>query len=179
VIFRKPGPSDVLGGAREGDLQNARRQLRVRIQRYWERNVKLQEPHEGRISLLTSKSRTRTVRDASMPLNGPNSPDVATGKVYRSTVLLRVQWMWLSLPVAVWVISLIVWMGTIWKSRKASAPLRRDNALPLLFILPRDKETTWAAEGKLGSSSTGYTMGAEHMNVKLVKSAGRFKLVNR
>jgi hypothetical protein len=46
------------------------------------------------------------VRDASMPLNGPNSPDVATGKVYRSTVFLRVQWMWLSLPVAVWVISL-------------------------------------------------------------------------
>jgi hypothetical protein len=83
VIFRKRGPSDVLGGAREGDLQNARRQLRVRIQRYWERNVKLQEPHEGRISLLTSKSRTRTVRDASMPLNGPNSPDVATGKVQK------------------------------------------------------------------------------------------------
>jgi hypothetical protein len=98
---------------------------------------------------------------------------------YRSTVFLRFQWMWLSLPVAVWAISLIVWIGTIWKSRKASAPLWRDNALPLLFILPGDKEKTLAAERKLGSSSTGYTMRAEHMNVKLVKAAGRFKLVNR
>ncbi|KAF2833163.1 hypothetical protein CC86DRAFT_5776 [Ophiobolus disseminans] len=50
-------------------------------------------------------------------------PDVAIGKAYRSATFLRVEWMWLSLPVTVWVLSLIVWLGTIWKSGKVGAPL--------------------------------------------------------
>jgi hypothetical protein len=118
------------------------------------------------------------VRDVSMPKNGSIMSDVAIGKVYRTTIFLKVQWMWLSLPSAVWAISLIIWLGTIWKCRKVSAPLWRDSVMPLLFILPESKGTDSVAEVAFGLSSTGYAMRAEHMNVRLVKKDGHFKLVD-
>jgi hypothetical protein len=120
--------------------------------------------------------RTNIVRDASMPINGSRMPDVAIGKVFVTTTFLTVQWMWLSIPIAVWAISLIVWLGTMWKSRRVSAPLWRDNVLPLLFISLENKETMTTARENFGSLSTEYTTRAEQIDVKLVNSGGRFML---
>jgi hypothetical protein len=112
-----------------------------------------------------------------MPLNGPRMPDVAIGKVFVKTTFLRVEWIWLSLPVVVWTISLIVLLGAMWKSRRASAPLWRDNVLPLLFILPESEETRTTAQDEFGSSSIGHMRRAQQMNVKLVESNGQFMFV--
>jgi len=122
--------------------------------------------------------RTKTVRDTSMPINGSRMSDVAIGKVFVPTTFLRVEWMWLSLPGAVWAISLIVWLGTMWKSRRVSVPLWRDNILPLLFILPENKKTAMGAQENFGCSRTGHTSRAEQMDVRLVESGERFVLVS-
>lgn len=103
-------------------------------------------------------------------------PDVAIGRVFVTTTFLRVEWIWLSLPMVLWTISLVVWVGATWKSRRVSAPLWRDNVLPLLFILPESEETRVEAQDKFGSSSIGHTIRAEQINVKLVESNGRFML---
>jgi hypothetical protein len=50
--------------------------------------------------------------------------------------------------------------------------------MPLLFIPPESEGTTWVPEVKFGLSSIEYTIRAEHMNVKLVKKDGHFKLVD-
>lgn len=121
-------------------------------------------------------ARTKTIRDVSIPINGSGVSDVAIGKVFVTTTFLRVEWIWLSLPVAIWAISLVVWLGAMWKSRRVSAPLWRDNVLPLLFLLPQSEETKTATQDKNDSSSIGHTIRAEQMNVKLVESNGRFML---
>ena len=104
-------------------------------------------------------------------------PDVAIGKLFVTTTFLRVEWIWLSLPVVIWAISVVVWLGAMWKSRRVSAPLWRDNVLPLLFILPESEGTRTAAQDKFGSSGIGHTTRAEQMTVKLVESKGRLQLV--
>lgn len=104
-------------------------------------------------------------------------PDVAIGKVFVTTTFPRVEWMWLSSLVVVWAISLVVWLGATWKGRRVSAPLWRDNVLPLLFILPESEETRRAAQDNFGSSIIGNTIRAEQTNVKLVESNGRFMFV--
>ncbi|CAO2648858.1 Nn.00g098070.m01.CDS01 [Neocucurbitaria sp. VM-36] len=118
---------------------------------------------------------TKTVRDVSMPMNGSRMPDVVRGKAFVTTTFLRVEWMWLSLPVVVWVFGLIIWLGTMWKSWRVAAPLWRDNVLPLVFISPENKDTI--APDKLGSSSTAFTIRAEQMKVRLVDSSGHVMLV--
>jgi hypothetical protein len=112
-----------------------------------------------------------------MPIIGARTSDVAVGKVFVNTTFLKVEWLWLSLPVSVWTISLIVWWGAMWKSRRVSAPLWRDNVLPLLFILPESEEIRTTAQDKFGSSSIGHTRRAQQMNVKLTESDGQFMLV--
>jgi hypothetical protein len=111
----------------------------------------------------------------SIPINGTRMPDVAVGKAFIGTTFLRVEWMWLSLPVIVLTLSLIVWLGTIWKSRGIGAPLWRDNMLPLVFISTEVRNT--ATQDEHSSSSTGYTMRAGGMKVRLVNSGGEVKLV--
>ena len=121
---------------------------------------------------------TKAIRDASMPPNGPFSPDVAIGKVLVTTTFVRVEWMWLSLPVFVWVLSCVTWMGSVWKTRKTRVPLWRSNVLPLVFLY-REKgrsEMLMDFDDGRGDSSFAYELRSEELKVRLRRQGMHFKL---
>lgn len=117
---------------------------------------------------------TKAVRDASMPTNGSRTLDVALGRTEVTTTFVRVEWQWLSLPVAVWICSFIVWLGSMLKTWKIGVPLWRDNVLPLLYLY-REEGGSSADDG-YGHSNFGYEVRAEGSRVKLTTHDGHWKL---
>jgi hypothetical protein len=111
----------------------------------------------------------------SIPTSGSTTSDVVVGKTFIGATFVKVEWIWLSLPVTVWTLALIVWLGTMWKSWAAGAPLWRDDVLPLIFASREVKNIV--TEDEYRTSSIGYTMRAQEVRVKLVNSGGQFDLV--
>jgi len=121
---------------------------------------------------------TKAMRDASMPGTGLFSPDVAIGKVLVTTKFVRVEWVWLSLPVFVWVLSCVSWMGSAWKTNKTRVPRWGSNVLPLVFLY-REAEGNGIRTDLVderGDSSFAYELRAEELQVRLSSQDMRFKL---
>ena len=113
------------------------------------------------------------MRRVSMPINRISN-DTTIGKAYVATTFVKIDWVWLSLPVLVWVLSFVVWLGTMWQSRRVGAPMWRDNVLPLLWMSP---ENEGAIRVPLDPSSGGYTRRAENITARLTRSENQLELV--
>ena len=104
-------------------------------------------------------------------------PSAAAGTVLVGATFVKVEWMWLLLPLTVWILALVVWLGAIWKSRASGAPLWRDDVLPLIFASQDIKNV--AMQEECGTVSTRYTTMAEELRVKLVNSGSQFHLIEQ
>ncbi|KAJ5202289.1 hypothetical protein N7449_004368 [Penicillium cf. viridicatum] len=47
---------------------------------------------------------------------------------------IAVRWQWLTLPLLVWLLSAVTWLGTEWKTHRGKLQKWSDNPLPLLFL---------------------------------------------
>ena len=61
-------------------------------------------------------------------------PPIVEGLTYIPTEICHVQWQWLSVPIAVWILGLVLLVGTILKTRKARIRAWRTSPLAMLLL---------------------------------------------
>ena len=80
---------------------------------------------------------------ASTSIFGPNgspkdgfetSPLSALGTTMVSKTYISVTWYWLILPIVLWILAVIMFVGTVWKTRKAGVRTWRTSTLAPLFL---------------------------------------------
>ena len=123
---------------------------------------------------------TKTVRNAGVIANGTDVGDkfLVRGRAETAATFVRVQWVWIALPCAVWVLGLVAWAVVAFQTRHMCLPTWRDDPLPLVFLyrdgdehrgLSREASTD-LRDGFLAAddcSSWAYEKVAEGVNVQL------------
>jgi hypothetical protein len=103
----------------------------------------------------------KSIRD----LSWFNGPYPATGVTYTPLPTITVAWLWLVPIVALWLLSVIILLGTIWKTHRAGVRTWRDNPLALIFLRFTDNKLKEA--GKYRLSEDDLQKKADHMWVQL------------
>lgn len=116
---------------------------------------------------------TKAVRDAPGLANGTEAPWVATGTTNKTGTFIRVDWVWLTLPIAVWVLSVTSVIIAAAKTRRV--PLWRDDALPLAFLFKGGKDL--GDDRAYGTSGFEHHSRAEVLKVRLVSDKGTMKFL--
>lgn len=111
-------------------------------------------------------SLTSTLRDSNALTNGSSSTDLVTGRLSMSITTIRAQWVWLALPIGIWLLGFIAWAGTAVQTELLSIPIRRDNPLPFLFLYREGKVTEKVEELK-GDATWAYQDVAARMQARL------------
>lgn len=121
---------------------------------------------------------TKSVRDAPYLDHGTASPLLAKGNVLVNATFVSVRWQWLSLPVLVWLLSIVTWLGALWKTRSTKVPFWTDSVLPLLYLYRDDAVNGHdISEEDLGDFSTSnFRQKAKGTKVTLVSQDNRMKL---
>ena len=87
-----------------------------------------------------AKALTKSFRDNAYIAHGAANSNMTRGDAMIVVTYVRIQWVWLALPVTVLVISLICLASTISTTHRSALPIWGDNILPLLFLLPGSVE---------------------------------------
>ncbi len=77
---------------------------------------------------------TKTFRDSALVANKLKDGNVRTGQTLILLTYVHVEWVWIALPLLVWCLAVITWIGTAWKAHQAKLHHWRENTLPLLFL---------------------------------------------
>ncbi|KAL4906973.1 hypothetical protein BDW74DRAFT_130946 [Aspergillus multicolor] len=74
-----------------------------------------------------------------------DSQDTTYGHLEVMVTHVAVRWQWLALPIFVWVLGAVALFGTMWKTRRRTAPRWKNDPLPLLFLYQdgAEKEGCW------------------------------------
>ncbi|KAM0263726.1 hypothetical protein ACHAQJ_001040 [Trichoderma viride] len=95
---------------------------------------------------------------------GIDGAHMAIGETFVSLTFVQIRWWWLAFPVAIWVLSVVTLLGTVWKTRRAQVQTWRNSQLPLVFLhLHEDHE----AAGSYDVSNAGFSTKAKKLRVKL------------
>ncbi|KAL3480650.1 hypothetical protein BJX99DRAFT_5897 [Aspergillus californicus] len=63
-----------------------------------------------------------------------NEAGIAIGYTQVNATIIHEHWQWLTLPLLVWLLSAVTWLGTDWRTRRGKLQKWIDNPLPLLFL---------------------------------------------
>ena len=94
-----------------------------------------------------AKSLTNSIRSSGLLANGTASSETAPGRSFSTTTLVRVQYQWLALPAAVWLLSVVTWLGSWYHTSRANVPRWRDNIVPLIFLRQDSSEGAYLTSG--------------------------------
>ncbi|KAF2137261.1 uncharacterized protein K452DRAFT_236197 [Aplosporella prunicola CBS 121167] len=122
----------------------------------------------------TAKAISKTFQDAAYNANGPGGASMTVGKTMVTVTFVRVSWYWISLPVFIWLLSAITWIGTAWKTRKTKVETWRNNPIPLAFLY---RENAEKESVEYGISDEAYVKRAENMQVRLQVEGNKASLV--
>lgn len=119
---------------------------------------------------------SKSFRDQAYIKNGLEA-DMAVGYTYTNVIITHVHWQWLTLPVLVWLLGAVTWLGKVWKTRRGKLPKWTDNPLPLLFLY-RAGDDGSEADGEQGLlSSQGCERRAKSIHVQLCTKEDRAAFV--
>ena len=118
---------------------------------------------------------TKTVRNAGVIANGTDVGDefLVRGSAEIAATFIRVDWVWIALPCAVWLLGLVAWAVVALQTRHMRLPTWRDDPLPLVFLYRDGDErrgSTGSRDGLLADddcSSWAYEKVAEDVKVQL------------
>ena len=82
----------------------------------------------------TAKALTKSFRDSNYLSQGPEAAKTHTGDVIVQRTFIHIEWAWLTVPILIWCLGVVVWLGTARKTSRAKVMLWRHNLLPLLFM---------------------------------------------
>ena len=98
-------------------------------------------------------------------VNDTVTANLSVGHTMANAIIVHIRWQWLTLPLLVWLITAVAWVGTEWKTRRASVPKWTDNPLPLLFLYRGDSEGK--AKEVEGVSGEAYVQRAKDIEAQL------------
>lgn len=102
---------------------------------------------------------------------------VATGSTMVSQTYIAVTWYWLLLPILIWVLAVIMFVGTVWKTRQAGVRTWRTSTLAPLFLgLGIGDEKKQQVE-QIPMTADGLQKKAEEIKVQLHLTEQEMKLV--
>jgi hypothetical protein len=78
---------------------------------------------------------TKSFRDSAYIAHGLDGADMAIGDTMIAATLVYIDWGWLTLPLLIWLLSVVLWVATAWQTRKRKLPLWRNNPLTLVYLL--------------------------------------------
>lgn len=111
-----------------------------------------------------AKAMSKSFWDTPYMNHGMEGAQMAIGETFVSVTFVRINWGWLALPVAIWVLSVATLLGTVWKTRRAQVHTWRNSPLPLVFLdCHEDDEDA----GSHDISYTGLSTRAKKLHVKL------------
>ncbi|KAF7190708.1 hypothetical protein HII31_07867 [Pseudocercospora fuligena] len=123
----------------------------------------------------TARAMTKTFRDSAVVARGRQDAVMATGRTLIMLSYVHIQWPWIILPVLVWLLAAVVWIGTSLKTRRAKIPSWREDILPLLFLY-REEDKALGTEIS-STSDNDFAALAGSTKVRLRVSDGRARLV--
>lgn len=126
-----------------------------------------------------AKAITKTFRDDAHIAYGNDASNVTTtaGDAYITISYVRIDWWWISLPISIWLMSYVILVGTMTRTRTAGLPVWTNNILPLLYLYSESGDEGEAKESRFGISSKGYNRRAERSRMRLhvVNETATFK----
>lgn len=111
-----------------------------------------------------AKAMSKSFWDTPYMNYGIQGAHMAIGETFVSLTFVRIQWGWLAFPVAIWVLSVITLLGTVWKTRRAQVQTWRNSLLPLV-LLHFDEDH--GATRSYDISNAGLSTRAKEFHVKL------------
>ncbi|KAL1616239.1 hypothetical protein SLS54_008532 [Diplodia seriata] len=81
-----------------------------------------------------ARALTKSMRDAAYIRNGTSGANMTMGETYVPVTHVGVRWYWMALPVTVWILSVVTFLGTVWTTRQANVQPWRNSPIPLLFL---------------------------------------------
>ncbi|OQE44784.1 hypothetical protein PENCOP_c002G08526 [Penicillium coprophilum] len=100
--------------------------------------------------------------------------NMAVGYTQVNVTVIHVHWQWLSLPLLVWLLSAVTWLGTMWKTYREKLPKWSDNPLPLLFLYRGEESHTDEVQGLSGQA---YERRAKSIHMQLYTKDNQAALV--
>lgn len=115
-----------------------------------------------------------------------NTANMAVGRTLISQAFVEVHWQWLSLPLLVWVMTVVTWIGTVGLTRRARLANWGNDIIPLLFLyrekhaITEEPQTSDEEDGRPGSSATmhvDFEKKSQHIQAQLRTRPGSVRLV--
>ena len=127
---------------------------------------------------------TQTVRDAGYVANGTASEDLAMGETLVMRTYIRVEWPWITLHVAVWLLTAVGWCGTVWQTKRLGIPFWRNDPMPMVYMsADAQQEQQKQGQGSAAEDSAAATLamdmetGGDDMLMRLRNEGGHMRLV--
>lgn len=122
-----------------------------------------------------AKALTKTFRDAAFTNVTSDASNLHIGQTLVTVNHVRIDWMWMSMPVLVWTMALLTSIGTAITTRRAKLPAWANDVLPLLFLY-REHEGQHSSVGH-GTSGKDYLRRAGRIVVELQANRDKAKLM--
>ncbi|KAJ5951516.1 uncharacterized protein N7479_009929 [Penicillium vulpinum] len=117
---------------------------------------------------------SKSFRDQAYIDNGPEA-GMAVGSTQVNVTVVHVRWQWMSLPLLVWLLSAVTWLGTEWKTHRGKLQKWADNPLPLLFLYRSEGDSQ--TDEAQGLSSQAYEQRAKSIHTQLYIKENQAALV--
>ncbi|KAF2100126.1 hypothetical protein NA57DRAFT_56054 [Rhizodiscina lignyota] len=124
-------------------------------------------PQNGNICAMQNLAlgMTKAIRDSSWNLDTAK-PVMAKGHVLAPVTYVVVSWVWICLPVLIWLLGLVFLVGTVIETKRAGLFAWGLNPLPVIF-LGFDAKARENINAEHGMSEKGLTKKAEELKVRL------------
>lgn len=118
---------------------------------------------------------TKTFRDAAFTAHGVESTNATVGQALVVRNFVRIDWVWLLLPVSLWLMATGLWIVTLVKTRRAGIPIWTNSILPFLFLYREgeDKEVAMSS----GTRQQDYLRMSRLIEAQLRTSEGKAALL--
>jgi hypothetical protein len=121
---------------------------------------------------------TQTIRDAVYKINGTASPEgFVQGATLVPRTFISVEWRWIALHVAVWVLTVIGWVGTVFRSKRLGIPFWRSDPTPMVYMYSAAQQQDQSAAGSGSGFGMDMEMGGDDVMMRLVNEDGHMRLV--
>ncbi|KAJ5394216.1 uncharacterized protein N7487_011857 [Penicillium crustosum] len=98
-------------------------------------------------------------------IDNEQGANMVLGHTQVNVIIVHVHWQWLTLPLLVWLLGAVTWLGTEWKTHRGKLQKWSDNPLPLLFLY-RDGEDS-RSDKVQGLSNKAYERRAKSIHAQL------------
>lgn len=87
-----------------------------------------------------AKAVTKSIRDSPFMTLGYENANMTIGQTLVEQSFVYIRWQWITIPVLVWILAVMLWLGTAAMTWRRRAPVWRGNSMPLLFLYRESDE---------------------------------------